>query len=76
MSLMKPLRFLSEDKMKVKIPKHWTPEQANAVVEFLGDIEIAIRKKYQTRILNHQLYELNRVELLHAKKKEWREDDF
>jgi len=62
--------------MKVKIPKHWTPEQANAVVEFLGDIEIAIRKKYQTRILNHQLYELNRVELLHAKKKEWREDDF
>ena len=62
--------------MKVKIPKHWTPEQADAVVEFLGDIEIAIRKKYQTRILNHQLYELNRVELLHAKKKKWREDDF
>ena len=62
--------------MKVKIPKHWTPEQADAVVEFLGDIEIAIRNKYQTRILNHQLYELNRVELLHAKKKKWREDDF
>jgi hypothetical protein len=73
---MKPLRSLSEEKMKVKIPKHWTPEQADAVVEFLGDIEIAIRKKYQTRILNHQLYELNRVERLQVKKKKWREDDF
>ena len=62
--------------MKVKIPKHWTPEQADAVAEFLGDIEIAIRKKYQTRILDHQLYELNRVEQLQAKKKKWREDDF
>lgn len=62
--------------MKVKIPKHWTPEQANAVIEFLGDIEIAIRKKYQTRILQHQLYELNRLECLQAKKKKCVEEDF
>ena len=38
--------------MKVKIPKHWTPEQANAVVEFLGDIEVAIRKKYQVLLIS------------------------
>jgi len=43
-------------------PEHWTPEQANTVDEFLGDIENAIRKKYQTQILTHQLYELYRKE--------------
>lgn len=31
--------------MKVKISECWTPEQANAVAEFLGEMEIAIRKK-------------------------------
>jgi hypothetical protein len=62
--------------MKVKIPKHWTPEQANAVVEFLGDIEVVIRKEYQTRILDHQLYELNRPIIEHSKKKSWEGDDF
>ncbi len=62
--------------MKVKIPKHWTPEQANAVVEFLGDIEVVIRKEYQTRILDHQLYELNRPTMNHSKKKNWEDEDF
>jgi|GEM_PF-5691431 len=55
--------------MKVKIPKHWTPEQANAVAEFLGDIEIVIRKKYQVRIMAHQLSELCSEEQLDDEKK-------
>ncbi len=62
--------------MKVKIPKHWTPEQANAVVEFLGDIEVAIRKKYQVRIMSHQLFELNREEALNHRRKKWEDNDF
>jgi len=62
--------------MKVKIPKHWTPEQANAVAEILGDIEIAIRKEYQVRIMAHQLFELNREESLDHRKKKWEDNDF
>ena len=62
--------------MKVKIPKHWTPEQANAVVEFLGDIEIAIRKKYQARILAQQLSELYQEEQVADGKTNWEEDEF
>ena len=41
--------------MKVKIPKHWTPEQAQSVIEFVTDIEIAIRKEYQTKIMAYVL---------------------
>jgi len=62
--------------MKIKIPKHWTPEQANAVAEFLGDIEIAIRKKYQVRIMAHELSELYRQEQTGYDKKKWEETDF
>ena len=62
--------------MKIKIPKYWTPDQANAVVEFLGDIEVAIHKEYQTRILDQQLYELNRPTRLHSKKKKWEGEGF
>jgi len=62
--------------MNVKIPKHWTPEQANAVLEFIGDIEITIRKKYQVRIMAHQLYELNREESFKHREKNWEDNDF
>jgi len=48
--------------MKVKIPKHWTPEQAQSVIEFVTDIEIAIRKEYQTKIMAYELSELYRQE--------------
>lgn len=44
--------------MKVKIPKHWTAEQAEAVADFIGELEFAIRKQYQVKILDHQLTEL------------------
>jgi len=70
------LKSLSEDKMKVKIPKHWTPEQANAVLEFMGDIEIAIRKKYQIKIMAHELFELNRKESFEYREKNGEDNDF
>ena len=76
MSFMKPLIFIGEDRMKIKIPKHWTPEQANAVVEFLSEIEIAIRKKYQIRILEHQLSELHREEIVDIERRQWESDNF
>ena len=76
MSFMKPLIFIGEDRMKSKIPQHWTPDQANAVVEFLSEIEIAIRKKYQTRILEHQLSELHREEIVDIERRQWESDNF
>jgi hypothetical protein len=48
--------------MKVKIPKSWSPEQAEAIADFVSDLEFAIRKQYQVKILNHQLTELKREE--------------
>ena len=62
--------------MKVKIPKHWTPEQAQSVIEFVTDIEIAIRKEYQTKIIAHQLFELNREESFKYREKNWEDNDF
>ena len=62
--------------MKVKIPKHWTPEQAQSVIEFVTDIEIAIRKEYQTKIMAHELSELYRQEQTGYDKKKWEEADF
>ena len=62
--------------MNVKIPKYWTPEQANAVAEFLGEMEIAIRKKHQARILAQQLSELYREERTTDKKKKQEDDVF
>lgn len=44
--------------MKLKIPDYWTPEQATAVIEFIEDVEAAIRKKYQSQIMAQQLSEL------------------
>ena len=44
--------------MKLKIPDYWTAEQATAVIEFIEDIEAAIRKKYQSQIMAQQLSEL------------------
>ena len=46
--------------MKVKIPKHWTPEQAEAVADFIGDLEFVIRRQYQVKILDHQLRQMKR----------------
>ena len=48
--------------MKVKIPKNWTPEQAEAIADFIADLEFAIRRKYQVKILDHQLTKLKREE--------------
>ena len=48
--------------MKIKIPKNWTPKQAESVADFISDLEFAIRKQYQTKILNYQLTELKREE--------------
>jgi len=44
--------------MKLKIPDYWTAEQATAVIEFIEDIEWAIRDKYQPQIMARQLSEL------------------
>ena len=44
--------------MKLKIPDYWTPEQATAVIEFIEDVEAAIREKYQSQIIAKQLSEL------------------
>jgi len=62
--------------MKIKIPNAWTPEQANAVAEFLGDMEIAIRKKYQVRIMAQQLSALCREERIADEKKKWEDNKF
>jgi len=63
--------------MKIKIPQYWTPEQANEVAEFLSSMEIAIRKKYQVRILAHQLAELTTYEESASdEKKNWEDNDF
>ncbi len=62
--------------MKVKIPKNWTPEQAQSVVEFIMNIEIAIRKEYQTKIMAHELSELYRQEQVGFEKKKWEDTDF
>ena len=48
--------------MKVKIPKYWTADQAEAVADFVAAVEFAIRKQYQVKILDHQLEKLNRQE--------------
>ena len=50
--------------MKLKIPDYWTAEQATAVIEFIEDIEMAIRKKYQSQIMAQQLSELCHEEKL------------
>jgi uncharacterized protein YktA (UPF0223 family) len=73
---MKPLKSLSEDKMKVKIPKHWTPEQAQSVIEFVTDIEIALRKEYQTKIMAYELSELYRQEKTDYDKKKREDADY
>jgi len=70
------LKFLSEDKMKVKIPKYWTPEQAQSVIEFVTDIEIAIRKEYQTKIMAHELSELYRQEQTGNDREKWEDAYF
>ncbi len=44
--------------MELKIPDYWTPEQATAVIEFIEDVEAAIRKKYQSQIMAQQLSDL------------------
>ena len=62
--------------MKVKIPKYWTPEQAQSVIEFITGIEIAIRKEYQTKIMAHELSELYRQEKTDYDKKKWEDTDF
>ena len=62
--------------MKLKIPKHWTPEQAQSVIEFVTDIEIAIRKKYQTKIMAYELSELYRQEQTENGWKKREEIDF
>ncbi len=62
--------------MEVKIPKHWTPEQAQSVIEFVTDIELAIRKEYQTKIMAHELSELYRQEKTDHGKKKWEDTDF
>ena len=59
--------------MKVKIPKHWTPEQAQSVIEFVTNIEIAIRKEYQTKIMAYELSELYRQEQSDYDKKKWKD---
>ena len=50
--------------MKIKIPDYWTAEQATAVIEFIEDIEWAIRNKYQSQIMAQQLSELCHEEKL------------
>lgn len=50
--------------MKIKIPDYWTAEQATAVIEFIEDIEWAIRDKYQSQIMAQQLSELCHEEKL------------
>lgn len=62
--------------MKVKIPKHWTPEQAQSVIEFVTDLEIALRKEYQTKIMAYELSELYRQEQNDYDKKKWEDADF
>lgn len=62
--------------MKVKIPKHWTPEQAQSVIAFVTDIEIAIRKEYQTKIMAYELSKLYRQEKTTYDKKKWEDADF
>ncbi len=76
MSFMKQLRSFSEDNMKVKIPKYWTPEQAQSVIEFVTDIELAIRKEYQTKIMAYELSELYRQEQTDYDKEKWQDDDY
>ena len=48
--------------MKVKIPKHWTPEQAEVIADFISELEFAIRKQYQVKILDQQLMKLKQEE--------------
>ena len=62
--------------MKVKVPKHWTPEQAQSVIEFITDIEIAIRKEYQTKIMAYELSELSRQEQTGYDKEKWQDTDY
>ncbi len=62
--------------MKVKIPKYWTPEQAQSVIEFVTDIELAIRKEYQTKIMAYELSELYRQEQTDYDKEKWQDDDY
>ncbi len=62
--------------MKVKIPKHWTPEQAQSVIEFVTDIEIALRKEYQTKIMAYELSELYRQEKTDYDKKKREDADY
>ncbi len=59
--------------MKVKIPKHWTPEQAQSIIEFVTNIEIAIRKEYQTKIMAYELSELYRQEQTGYDGEKWEE---
>jgi len=44
--------------MTLKIPDYWTAEQATAVIEFIEDIERAIRDKHQSQIMTQQLSDL------------------
>jgi len=62
--------------MKVKIPKYWTPEQAQSVIEFVTDIELAIRKEYQTKIMAYELSELYRQEQTDYDKEKWQDADY
>jgi len=34
----------------LKIPSHWTPEQADIIYEFLGDLRAAIWEQYDGEI--------------------------
>lgn len=58
--------------MKLNIPDYWTAEQATAVIEFIEDIEAAIRKKYQSQIMAQHLSELCNEEELN----DWENPDF
>ena len=60
--------------MKVTIPKNWTPEQAEAVVDFIADLEFAIRKKYEVKILDYQLMKLKGQESDYYKDPTYQED--
>ena len=46
--------------MKVKIPKHRTPQQAEVVADYIGGLAFAICSQYQVKILDHQLKQLKR----------------